>query len=231
VTATNVAGNASASAAGVGPITAAAVTPFDLDGTPVGYTNNSPPTTISMPALSTTYGNNINILTLTSNGGPLTGPPTDTMGNTYTKLTDNGTNLTLWYAKVSTPQSGNVVSFTITNSNFTSVSLFSISGAKFSAPFDPNIPSGVSGITGAPVSITTTNANDILIGSHVPQSGNAAAVSPWLPIFSSVPGGVNDGAFFAVEYQKVTSPQTGTPLNFTDNTTYRQIGVALVKGP
>jgi hypothetical protein len=199
--------------------TGGGATPFALDGTPVGFTGTPGTTSLNLSGFTTTFGNNINMVAITSSGAPVVSI-TDTAFNVYSKITGGG-NYELWFAKCASPQAGNVVTITLTAGSFTSVSLSSFSGAKFSAPFDVN---GSLPANGAAVTFSTTDANDILYGMSVTSTGTGTAVAPWNTIYNT------SGAFLAVEYQSVSATQSGTSLNFTDNGG-NQIAVALVQGP
>jgi hypothetical protein len=95
---------------------------------------------------------------------------------------------------------------------------FGISGANTVAPFDvPTPPSATGNGKVASVSITTSNANDLIIG----------AVGIWYPVppllqgvgFTLIATQTSTNLETSAEYRIVSTPQTGLPVSY-DWSTY-----------
>lgn len=193
-------------------------------GTPaVDGTNTAGGSGVSTVALTTTQSNDVIIVTV---GGANTGTAGAgvtvsgcSLSWTQKSFSNDGTSgreVQLWYAIAATPLSACTITATANGSwTLTGITAMGISGANTSTPFDPNGASSgtATGVTSNPTvsGISTSNANDILIGGVVaggsgpPTAGagftqlwNSSAVTPVL----------------ASEYEVVSATQSGISLTF-----------------
>lgn len=113
----------------------------------------------------------------------------------------------------------NTVSVTLSGSIATAgdaayLTAFAITGLSTSSPFDPNgsAKCGASGSgTSTGCAVTTTNANDILVGANAMYVLTMAAGSG----FTSVNTGSNANGEMLNEYKIVSATQSGTSVNWT----------------
>jgi hypothetical protein len=203
---------------------AASSTPFALDGSPQQNTGNT--TSLVLPGLSTTFSNDVVYVVLVTQGGPglnITGG-----GLTFTRratLLGGGNTIEIWSAVASSPLSSAVFTCTSTAGPafFTAVT-FAFSGAHSASPFDANgaIPSTFA--SGAGVTITTSNANDILIAA----SANSPAIdAPYTRLSPAA-----EANFLSVGYQIVSATQSASPVTWAGAANSAVAAVdAIIKGP
>ena len=118
-----------------------------------------------------------------------------------------------WWAQSSGTLSSATITFTSSSSSGgTIVYIFAVSGVNFATPFDPNVgaaiaTSGSSGTASAPV--TTTNANDLIIGvvgisaSHTISAGGSFTILDRTPDTQS--GADETNLFLALEHTLLVS--------------------------
>src|SRR5712692_6638399 len=80
-----------------------------------------------------------------------------------------------WWTKSSQTLSAESITVTLNASGFANASIFGVSGANTTSPFDPNLTSPVSGTLGSltVTGVTTTNANDFLFELGGDDGGGA----------------------------------------------------------
>jgi hypothetical protein len=117
-----------------------------------------------------------------------------------------------WWALVSTPQSVTVSFSSSGNTGGCVMTVFSVKGADPTAPFDPNLPNAVfnSGNSGtASASVTTTNANDLIVGVlAVPTKPTKTAGTGYTEIDNT---GTSNSPSGSDEYKTVSAKGTYTP--------------------
>lgn len=215
----------------IGPIgvlpTGGGAAPFALDGSSV--TGNTSSANLVLPGLSTTYGNDVVLVAIVTNGAAIS---TVTSANLtfarepgLTPPTAGGSTCDLWYA-VSGASALSSEVITIGNSGaFTTGLAFALSGIHTAAPFDANgaIPStdASNGANPAPT-ITTSTANDFAFGFAV-SSTDAAAT-----------GYTNMNAtalsnFLELAYKFASGTLVANP--WKNGTTIAAVATAIIPGP
>ena len=219
----------------VNPVWASATSKLAVDGSAASFCSHS--TNSCQASLTTSHGNDI-IIVYTLEQLDLqtscTFSVSDSASLTWTARSSvvfgNGgrDQIQEFYAK----SSGTLSSDTITESisgcagiyggEYNGLLVFGISGASFSTPFDPNasLPGTASGNGNtAATSISTTNADDMIIGGA--EIGSVTAGTGYTSI-TSING--NSGA----EYALVSSTQTSKSVIFTGTSgTWMIIGDAI----
>jgi hypothetical protein len=213
-----------------------------LDGTPVGgIISGAATTTVVSGALTTTASSGVVIALVGINNesnvqvtvGSVAGA-----GLTWTKraqqfFLDSGNfqyvDYEIWWAPYSSPISAQAITATFASAA-TSVgaiiSVFAVSGANTSTPFDPVSTSFKTNTTATAdtpqTTITTTNANDFIFagifnGSGVPTTWTTQASFTTLGNINGFSGSPNfTQAYTQAEYQIVSSTQSGLTIGFTD---------------
>jgi hypothetical protein len=174
---------------------------FAIDGSIHG--NNTGGTT--SVTLTTTQSNDYIIVTILSNGGPVTGVSGSSLG-AFTRIAFTNTgqlaNVSEIWAKFSPAAlTSEVITVTMTSSNYTTVDAFGVSGSnQTSLAWDAGSP--VTSIwpgTTNPLSITTTTPDTMVIG-HFYMPSNDTAFSPGTGYTF-----IGNGDFSSTEYQVFTS--------------------------
>jgi len=192
-------------------------------GTPaIDGTNTAGGSGVSTVALTTTQSNDVIIVAAggTQNGTAGTGMTVSGCSLSWTQKSFANDavarEVQLWYAVAASPLSACTITVTANGAWIvTGITAMGISGANTSTPFDPNgASSGTAhGASSAPTvsGISTSNANDILIGGVVAAgSGPPTAGSGFTQLW-------NSGAVLPVlasEYEVVSSTQSGISLTF-----------------
>lgn len=197
--------------------------PFNIDGTT--QCNSTTAATVVLPAFSNTFTNGLAYVSVLSNSGPVT--VADTAGLTWTKRVTANDGIAahvseLWSGPSTGILTSDVATISNTGSGFITSCIASFSGSHFASPFDPNgaIPNGA-----ANCSWTTTNANDILIGTSRENSSTSGAGTGFT---SPTNANLN---FILFQYKIVSATQSG--INYTDNGTTFNPAVcdAIIQGP
>ncbi len=206
-----------------------------LDGS-VGYDGGDPSSTGNAAVVSlSTAGTNRVIYVCVISTGNITGV---SGGGLTWSLRANGDGLCVIYTAVASAQLA-AASITVTfdpGTTFASVVAFGISGANYSSPFDPNgslpniqFPRGTIG-DGLNGTITTSNANDFLIGFYGSGLSDMVPGATWTEI-SSV-------SFLLVEYKIVSATQSAAtvPATVTDSVGFiadavKEFSASAVHGP
>lgn len=196
-------------------------TPFALDGTPQGTTSGGT-AALALPALSTTFTNDIVYVCGVTNGGPVTsiGSSSSLSYARRTSVVNGSSTIEFWSAKSSSALSSEVATVNTTSSAFTTFSIYAFSGSHFASPFDTNgaVPASA---TGNNVEISTSNANDILSGCGV-SSGNSAG-SGWTSLYNA--------NFLLAQYMSVSVTQTNTGFIGSPSNPGPAVMDAIIKGP
>ena len=158
-----------------------------LDGHATTQSNCSSSCTVP---LTTTNANDVIYLAFASVTAPTITPPTvaDTAGLTW-HLRGSNTYLFTWYAIAASPLSSDIITVTANDGNPTAeLFAFGISGANTASPFDSGagIPAaGQSATNPHTLAITTSNANDMIVGAVMGASTSYAASAGFTQIDSS----------------------------------------------
>src|SRR5438094_394742 len=171
----------------VGPVWATSTSKLAVDGSALGSCSNS--TNHCSATLTTSFGNDV-LIVYTNEALDLqtscTFSVSDTAGLTWTARSgvvfgNGGRNqIQEFYAKSSNPLSSDTITESISGcgNEYNGLVVFAVSGANFNSPFDSNtsLPGTANGNGNtAAVSISTSNANDMIIGgSQFGANGIAA---------------------------------------------------------
>jgi hypothetical protein len=174
-------------------------------------------------ALTTTKTNDVVVVVVLPNGGPVVSVSDGTNSFTKRSFTCPGQNIEEWYHVYSGTFSG-TITVTQTSSMFMSVSAFGINGAHTAAPFDTNASVPNCDTTIAAAAISTSNANDIIYGGNSCDS-TGTATSPWTLLYGS--------NFALTEYQIVSTTQSGITLanSCSSGSVNRAFMDAIIQGP
>lgn len=193
-------------------------------GTPaIDGTNTAGGSGVSTVALTTTQSNDVIIVTVgganisTAGAGiTVSGCSLSWTQKSFSNDGTSGREVQLWYAVAATPLSACTITATANGAwTLTGITAMGISGANTTTPFDPNGASSATanGATSNPTvsGISTSNANDILIGGVVAAgSGPPTAGSGFTQLWNS--GAVTP--VLASEYEVVSATQSGISLTF-----------------
>jgi hypothetical protein len=142
-----------------------------------------------------------------------------------------------WYAVANSQLTNDLITFSAsTNTGGTVAQVFSVSGANTATPFDPNLSSAVSnkGTTGttASVSITTTNANDLIVGVMGTYQNRAISVGSGFTRAYTATFPASSSGSGAAEYKAVSAVQSGASITFTwsSNAYWEIMGDAFRRG-
>jgi hypothetical protein len=211
--------------------------PFPGPGTPAssgGGTNHlafDASTTVASTAgasesvtLTTTQTNDTVVLCIQNNATPVASI-TDTAGLTWTQIGTRVSTISVFFAQAPSILSSDVITVNFTSGGaFDAVQAAAFSGANIATPLDSNgaLP-GSTSTSGVPLTLTTSNAFDLLFACYALNGGETAG-SGW----TFVPNAGSTG-FDAFEYQIVNTTQSATPANLSSNTQIKAgIGAALV---
>jgi hypothetical protein len=180
-----------------------------LDGSVQGNVGSG--TTCSV-SLTTSNPNDFICVAVLCNGGPVVS--VTATGLTFTRRAQNvgtATNVELWYAQSASALSAKSITVTQTSSGFMTVTAFGVSGAT-GWDNNANLPSvigdGSGNATTARASLTTSKADDFLIGIYrMHTTSTPTAGSGWTAI-----AGAN---FQLVEYKSVSATQSATDATLT----------------
>src|SRR5579871_1089137 len=157
-----------------------------------GTTTTGPATAWTLNPISTSLLNDIILVfSAPGSGSNQIASVSDTAGLTWHSRSNGAASgVQMYWALAASALSGDVITVTYAASESAAVvGAIAINGANTSSPFDPNITTSLtSGFGGTVSGITTTNANDMLVGFYN-NSGGLTASSPFTMIFN------NDGMF------------------------------------
>jgi hypothetical protein len=178
----------------------------------------------ALPALSTAGTNEIIMVFVETNGGPVTSI-SDTASLTWTFLKNQddgnaGEKMEMWYAKAAAQLSSDVITVNTTSAAFITACAVAISGANFSSPFDSNAAIPTSHDNSNHLTFTTSNANDLLIAGG--RSGGQAPDAPYTTIYAA--------NFLSVGYVIVSTTQSsGSDFSVNGGSSTWAVGTALVQ--
>lgn len=171
-----------------------------LDGSGHSNQTSAAPTV----TLTTSSADDYIALFITSNPGTVSSVAGGGLTwNLRSSINSGGNVLTYYYAIAATALTSTVITVNMSSSTFTTLDVFGISGADTGSPFDGSVVTA----TGTVAQITTTNANDIVIGAMITTDSAGAA-------YTQVPASV-PADFQMVEYKIVSATQTA--LNVDTN--------------
>lgn len=184
---------------------------LSIDGTVTGATVVANANAIT---LSTSDSNDVIVIYASngSNNGCVTGVSDVGGANlTWTKRKSqifNGTFSCLdeWYAVAPSPLVSDLITVSWSSTSVARATAFGIHGANNVTPFDANVGLPASSGVGGSVTVSTSNANDMLIGY---SSGNSAAGNPagWSAVIAT-------GANANCGYDVVSSTQSSASITF-----------------
>jgi hypothetical protein len=190
-----------------------------LDGSVHGNSGGASSLAVS---LTTTNTNDIICVVVLTNGGPVTSVSsthvTFTQKSTATANAGNQT-IELWVGTASVILTAESITINTTTSAFLTIDAFGISGANTSSPYDGS-PVIHSGFIADPLTISTTNANDIVLGMYRQNSQSTPTQGTgWTKI---------SGADFQLcEYQIFTSTQSGLSVTIGTGASDSNAGIAV----
>src|SRR5882672_843414 len=171
------------------------------------------------PSLSTTGTNRLIFVVAEMNGGPGVSV-SDTAGLTWARQAQVYAGffdqyLELWWAVAPAQLTSDTITITQTSSQFMTVDVFAVAGGDTASPFDGAAVTG----TVDPLSITTTNANDFILGAfREALTPSPTAGAGWTQI---------SGADYQLtEYQIVSTTQAGLSVSQTDGAGTANGGIA-----
>jgi hypothetical protein len=199
-----------------------------LDGHNINTAGNVASLTIT---ITTSHSPDLIILVIGHDNGVdaiSSGYPRDTAGLTWIKRADNtgdsnrGSTMWYYYAISSGTLSSDTITVQFSGTDNTELEVFGVSGANTASPFDSNsgLPAVHNDNTGVPnpsVSMSTSNANDMIIGFVLFKSSGTYSVSAGTG-FTLIDQGHNSGLsslLIGSEYMIVSSPQSNTAIAFT----------------
>jgi hypothetical protein len=172
-----------------------------IDGS-IGFTGTTNPITC---ILTTTQSNDIIIVSSSANTATVTSVTGGGLSFTQRAASPGGSDVSEWSAVAASPLSS--VTLTINFSGTPSACTgcaFGVSGANTSTIWDSNGSIPASNSTAGDPTFSTTNANDIVIGSIRGNTATPTSGSGWTAIYAPSNG------FYICQYQIFSSPQSGT---------------------
>lgn len=198
---------------------------MSLDGSAADVNTTGLTASIS---LSTTKTNNVIVVMVFSNQGPLVSVTGSTLG-AFTKRASTGSGANImeeWYAISPGILTMEIITAICPASGFSAMIGFAVNGAKTSAPFDTNVALPSIGATD-PVTVSTTATNTMVLGAFRMSTDTPSAGTGFTQIENPA------SVFMLAEYKIVSSPQTNlsVTVGIGAGTTVSSIGDALVQGP
>src|SRR2546422_4685317 len=204
-----------------------------------GFTSNQASSTSVSSPLTTTNSNDVIYVSVTAKGGTGINTPTAT-GLTFTLRKSAGTTpkFATYYAIASSPLSAVSITATASGASYVIMNAFGVSGANTASPFDSNaaIPASNSGTGNShSVTISTSNANDFLIGAvGIDDPTDACSTATALGGFTKITDKGNVLRWGASEYKIVSATQTSLSVTMSSNcsssSTWVMIGDAVQAG-
>src|SRR5437899_2530251 len=178
-------------------------------------------------------------VSVTAKGGTGINTPTAT-GLTFTLRKSAGTTpkFATYYAIASSPLSAVSITATASGASYVIMNAFGVSGANTASPFDSNaaIPASNTGTGNShSVTISTSNANDFLIGAvGIDDPTDACSTATALGGFTKITDKGNVLRWGASEYKIVSATQTSLSVTMSSNcsssSTWVMIGDAVQAG-
>lgn len=198
---------------------------MSLDGSAADVNTTGLTASIS---ISTTKPNNVIVVMVFSNQGPLVSVIGSTLG-AFTKRASTGSGANImeeWYAISPDILTMEIIVATCPASGFSAMIGFAVNGAKTSAPFDTNVALPSIGASD-PGTVSTTAANTMVLGAFRMSTGTPSAGAGFTQIENPA------SVFMLVEYQLASSPQSNLSVTVGTGagTTVSSIGDAIVQGP
>src|SRR5437870_985300 len=204
-----------------------------------GFTSNQASSTSVSSPLTTTNSNDVIYVSVTAKGGTGINTPTAT-GLTFTLRKSAGTTpkFATYYAIASSPLSAVSITATASGASYVIMNAFGVSGANTASPFDSNaaIPASNTGTGNShSVTISTSNANDFLIGPvGIDDPTDACSTATALGGFTKITDKGNVLRWGASEYKIVSATQTSLSVTMSSNcsssSTWVMIGDAVQAG-
>src|SRR2546425_1561059 len=204
-----------------------------------GFTSNQASSTSVSSPLTTTNSNDVIYVSVTEKGGTGINTPTAT-GLTFTLRKSAGTTpkFATYYAIASSPLSAVSITATASGASYVIMNAFGVSGANTASPFDSNaaIPASNTGTGNShSVTISTSNANDFLIGAvGIDDPTDACSTATALGGFTKITDKGNVLRWGASEYKIVSATQTSLSVTMSSNcsssSTWVMIGDAVQAG-
>ncbi len=220
-------------------------------GTPAidGSTGAGTETNSVSASLTTTNANDVIVLfTGTSTSSTTVSSIKDAGGHAWThRQTKTGSPSVEeeeWYTVASSPLSADSITVTWSATGDNVFTAFGVSGANLVTPFDPNgsLAATATGTTASPsVSVTTSNANDLIVGMLANEHTSAAVChteaygTGFSEFLAESALGANTCMNSDEEYETVTATQSGLAIPFTTSTggsnQWAEIGDAVEAAP
>jgi hypothetical protein len=189
-----------------------------------------PVTSIASSALNQPAGDLI-VVCVRGQTGLTTITLTDTAGNNanYTHLTQRDTGIVseqFWYCKNCLGNAANVITASFASRSFVAIYVWDVSGADLTAPFDAEAwgsAAGAPAVTLNQVSLTTSNANDVILmlcGQPIASGGVYSAGTNFHLDDGSIAG------FAGAQSEVVSATQTGLTTGMFSTQTSNFIIVA-----
>ena len=196
-----------------------------FDSTCVAFGSVSSGTTITLTLPSCKAGDLIVVaISGSSSSGTLAvSSVSDTAGLTYTQRTSEkagGESLFEWYAFSTGSLSSDTITVRMSATHAYSIEAFGFTGVSQSNIFDSNsaVPARSSGSFSTPSvsGVSTSNANDIIIAMEGDGSGSAQTVGTGYTLIAAQ--NPSSGQTIAVEYEVVSTTQSGATVSFGSST-------------
>jgi hypothetical protein len=187
--------------------------PLGLDGSNSAYTSGS---TINIPSFTTTYAGDIIYVSVVESSGYTISSVTSTPSLTWAQRASvpfsSGRHLETWYAVWSS--SGPItITITMTGSSSSAAVAFAVSGANMTSPFDGTPSSNTGTSASAITSITTTNANDFIIGALGVQGTPSLTTGSGFTLVRTQTAGTYRET--SDEYKIVSTTQSGLTVGYS----------------
>ncbi|HXW36993.1 MAG TPA: hypothetical protein VEJ36_03710 [Nitrososphaerales archaeon] len=212
---------------GSGTITATFVKSKGLDSPGcVAYGSVASGTTLSA-TLTSCQANDLIVVVITGSSTTETVSSVTATGLTFTARTSetgNGESVFEYYAYTTTALTSELVTVTMSAAHSYDVEVFGVTGVSSSSKYDPNasVPgkaTGTGGFFGTDPSVTgisTTNPTDLIVGLEGDSSGTIQTAGTGFTLLASH---TNTGQVISVEYEIVSSTQSGVTVSFGTATT------------
>ena len=196
--------------------------PIAIDGTPATTSNTGAGVNNQTVTLTTTFGSDIIVVVANAAGTHHISTISDTAGLSWTArkaILGASHSLDYWTATSANALTADPILVTLASAPVAGwdVVAFGVSGGNTSARFDssPDLPDSS---TFGGTTVSTLNANDMLIGLLITSDGTPAG---WTQIFEDAT------RLLKVMYQVVSTTQSGTVVDSLNNISSASIGDAL----
>lgn len=190
-----------------------------LDGSAVASTGSGPTSTTI--TLTTTKTNDFLVLCIQLNAVGVTSVA-DVAGLTWTQIGVQTGAMWCYRAFSTGILTSDIITVTFTGAGaFSSSVAFALNGSSGSSALDVNGALPGTTTTSTPLTLTTSNANDLLFAAYSLNTGSGTAGSGW----TLVPG--SGGNFMMIQYQLVTATQSALSAAIGTGTIKNGIGHAV----